>query len=453
MLTLLTMVALMTLQPVETPPLQGALVSRGYSWILDRTGDGFAVYQQVGEACWPDPDSEVLRSTFALELPGAGNLIRLTQDEDQATVYSFDSLEALPWACLNPDRSDRAAVVAIADLMATRYPGFEARGVDFEARRTSILALLPEHPTSTEAFAAAKNLLADLDDAHLELSAEIGGGEQDLVTTEGPTLDSVHRRGGEHPERAWLGSWRTNIQDTVLGGQGHLAANNRILWGRRDGVGYLMVITMGGFDPEDDRATGPLDDALDAAIADFATADAVIIDVSNNRGGYDAIGLRIAGRFADQSRVAYLKKGWGSGVAYQNVEVRPSQRPRYLGPVWLLTSDITVSAGETFTQAMLALPNVTQAGTGTRGAFSDQTPAPMANGWRFAMPMEIYVNPQGQPLEGRGLAPKERIELYPTDNLDNGHALAVLDLMSRLRASATPTLSPFNRPLHEGQNP
>lgn len=436
MLTFLPMAALMILPPVEMPPRQEILASRGYSWILERTGDEITIYQHAGEACWPDPDSEILKSTFALELPSAGNLIRLTQDEDQATVYSFDPLEALPSTCQDPDRSDRAAVVAIAHLMATRYPGFEARGVDFESRRTSVLAMLADQPSSAEAFAAAESLLTDLTDAHLELSAEIGGVDQVLVTTEGPTLDSIRMRGGEHPERGWLGVWRTNIEQNVLAGRSHVSANNRILWGMRDGIGYLMVITMGGFDPEDDLATGPLDDALDEAMAEFATADAVIIDVSNNRGGYDAMALRIAGRFADQSRVAYLKKGWGSGVAYQPIEVRPSQRARYLGPVWLLTSDITVSAAETFTQAMRVLPNVTQAGTATRGAFSDQTSVPMANGWQFAMPMEIYVDPQGEPLEGRGLPPKELIKLYPTDNLDNGHALAVLDLMSRLRASS-----------------
>lgn len=39
-----------------------------------------------------------------------------------------------------------------------------------------------------------------------------------------------------------------------------------------------------------------------------------------------------------------------------------------------MTSDITVSAGETFSQMMRVLPNVTPAGSTKRGAFSDQIP-------------------------------------------------------------------------------
>ena len=106
--------------------------------------------------------------------------------------------------------------------------------------------------------------------------------------------------------------------------------------------------------------------------------------------------------------------------------------PRFTGPVYVVTSDITVSAGETFSQMMTVLPNVTHAGTRTRGAFSDQSPVVLANCWRFAMPMELYVDPQGHPLEGRGLTPQVRIDLYPEGDLDHGHAKAVKALMRQL---------------------
>ena len=421
----------LTAAAAQDPVLQ----SRGYSWIVDRTVGGFKLYQEVGGACWPDPDGESLQPALALELRGDGQLVRLSEDRDQATIYSFAPILQLPAGCAHPDTSDRAAVVAIAALMATRYPGFEARHMDFGARRKAIFDLLPDQPTPAQAFAAAEGLLAGLADAHLELSAEIDGVEHALEVSEGLTLDAIHARKSNRSERDWLKTWRSGVQQTILGGHGHVAANDRIFWGVQDGIGYLTIVTMGRFDPDDDSATAPLDEALDQAVAAFAYTRAVIVDVSNNRGGYDAVSLHIAGRFADRTHVAYQKRGWGSDVAYQSLEVRPSNRARYLGPVWLLTSDITVSAGETFTQAMSVLPNVIHAGTETRGAFSDQTSIPLANGWQFAMPMEAYLDPEGRSLEGHGLRPQERIELYPPDNLDQGHARAVLRLMARLRHS------------------
>lgn len=423
---------LQTSGPTAAP--EGTYRSRGYGWIIDRSATGFSLFHEAGAQCWPDPDgAEAMAPALAAAQPLSGGGVALSEAGDpDATRYLFDPLPALPAACSDAHTNPRAAVVAIADLMLQRYPGFEARGVDFALRRQAVLADLPANPSPEAAFAAAEALLRGLDDAHLELSAEIGGETRTLAVSEGATLDAVNRRGGERPERAWLNHWREGVEDEILGGRGEATANNRIFWGLRDGVGYLAILTMGGFDPEDDADTTALDAALDRAMAVFSGAETVVVDVSNNRGGYDAVSRRIGARFADRPRVAYLKRAWGSGAPAQAVEVRPWDGARYLGPVWLLTSDITVSAGETFSQMMRVLSNVTAAGAPTRGAFSDQTPVALANGWRFAMPMELYVDPDGKPLEGRGLPVEAPIDLYPAQDLDGGHARAVSALMDRL---------------------
>ena len=420
--------------PVEAGGQDGVYRARGYGWVLDRRTGTPAVYHLAGFACWPEPDVESLSGMFDRAIPRPDGSVGLTEaDGDQATVYVFDRLSFLPAACTQETTTDWSAVMGVADLMQAHYPGFEARGVDFSERRATVLGALSARPTSAVAFAAAEALLAGLNDPHIELSAEIDGEDRELAASEGRTLDAVHARGGYRPERTWLGAWRTGVETTILGGQGHVAANNRVFWGVRDGVGYLTVLTMGGFDPEDDAALAPLDAALDEAMAAFAGTRAVIVDVSNNRGGYDAVSRRIAARFTDRPRTAYLKRARGEGLEWQVIEARPSERARYLGPVWLLTSDITVSAGETFTQMMRVLPNVTHAGAATRGALSDQTPVTLGNGWRFAMPMEAYADPTGRLLEGRGLEPEVRLDLYPAADLDHGHARAVSALMRRLR--------------------
>ena len=114
-----------------------------------------------------------------------------------------------------------------------------------------------------------------------------------------------------------------------------------------------------------------LDAALDEAVASFQGARAVIVDVTNNRGGYDGIAQHIAGRFTETRRLAYTKIGFGAqGVEPQPFHVEPSARVRYTGPVYLLTSDVTLSAAEIFSLYMRALPNVVHVGDTTRGAFS-----------------------------------------------------------------------------------
>lgn len=174
---------------------------------------------------------------------------------------------------------------------------------------------------------------------------------------------------------------------------------------------------MGAFNKEaspDDPVT--LDAALDEALAAFQGLPGVIVDVTNNRGGYDAISLRIASRFADRRRLAFTKRPVGARGDFQRFYVEPSDRRRYLGKVALLTSDVTVSAGETFTLAMRTLPNVTQIGGRTRGALSDQLVKPLPNGWILTLPAEMYRDPQGRSQEGVGISPEQIIPPFDPDH-------------------------------------
>jgi carboxyl-terminal processing protease len=223
------------------------------------------------------------------------------------------------------------------------------------------------------------------------------------------------------------------VLDTVLQGKGHRAANDKLLWGRAGDVGYLNLLSMGGFGATRGDTTA-LDAALDDAIAAFDGARAVIVDISNNDGGGDRIAQHIAGRFADALRLAYTKIGFGAqSVEPQPFHVEPSKRARYLGPVYLLTSDITLSAAEVFALYMRALPNVTHVGGTTRGAFSDMITKPLPNGWTLLMSAEVYRDPAGENYEVRGLPPQVKREVFPPDDLTGGHARAVRGLMDEIR--------------------
>jgi len=424
-------------QPVAAE-LRGAWKSRGYGWIVLFGPEGAQLFQTVGEACYPDPrrepDPDGIMALWRAEGQGT---ITLTGSQD-GTRYLFDKLPNLPTPCIaaagwTPDR----IVAFAADTFAAYYPRSAERKLDWTARKAAALAMVGPNASDAQLWAALSSLIAGLDDPHVELHGMVDGSRRDLEPGESPTLNRVHAADPQGEEKAWLQAYREGILTGILQGRGRQAANNRIFWGRVDDIGYLNIVTMGAFArnaaPDDPR---PLDAVLDEAMAAFSGARAVIVDVSNNRGGYDTIGQRIAARFAAQPRAAYAKVPVGGKVPPQPVKVEPASAASFTGPVYLVTSDITVSAGETFTLMMKALPNVVQVGGVTRGAFSDQLPKPLPNGWTLALPAELYKGPDGQDLEGRGIVPELPLAIFPENDLANGHAKALVDLIAKIRQGA-----------------
>lgn len=415
--------------------LRGAWKSRGYGWIVQFGPDGAQLFQTAGEACYPDPrrepDPDGVLNQWRPEGQGA---ISLTGDPD-GTRYMFDRLPNVPNACISaagwtPDR----IVAFAADTFTELYP---RPGIDWKARKAAGLAKVSPTATEFQLWTALSDLLAGLDDPHVELHGMVDGARRDLEPGDAPTLMRVRAADAAGDEKAWLQAYRDGILTQVLQGKGRQAGNNRVFWGRVDDIGYLNLVTMGAFArnaaPDDPR---PLDAILDEAMAAFAGAKAVIVDVSNNRGGYDTISARVAGRFADASHLAYSKVGVGAKAPLQPVRVEPASGARFTGPVYLVTSDVTVSAGETFTLMMKALPNVKQVGGTTRGAFSDQMPKPLPNGWALGLPVEVYKGPKGEDLEGRGLAPDTPMAVFPENDLNGGHAKVIQALMQKIREDA-----------------
>lgn len=417
------------------PELNGAWRSRGYGWIVQFGPEGAQLFQTAGGACYPDPrrepDPDGVLSQWRAEGQG---VISLTGDPT-GTRYMFDRLPNLPTTCIaaaawTPDR----IVAFTADTFAELYPRSAERGLDWPARRAKALALVGPTSTDFQLWTALSGLLEGLDDPHVELHGMVDGARRDLKPGESPTLTRVRATDPQGDEKAWLQAYRDGILTQVLEGRGRQTANNRIFWGRVGDIGYLNLVTMGAFarntPPDDPR---PLETALDEAMAAFSGARAVIVDVSNNRGGYDTISQRVAARFADQPRLAYSKIGVGAKSSPQPVRIEPANGQRFTGPVYLVTSDVTVSAGETFTLMMKALPNVKQVGATTRGAFSDQLPKPLPNSWAVALPAELYKGPKGEDLEGRGMAADMPLDVFPENDLAGGHAKAIQALIAKIR--------------------
>lgn len=427
------------------PDLRGAWASRGYGWILQVKEDGL-VRHQDGVQCYAFPEETRSMSAmasveyrYARLLPGGEAAIFQLLNGDTNVV--FDRLEALPERCSAPmDATPTAVMEEFLAAFDTHYAFFDRRLEDRAGRAAALRTQVHDGMPDAELWDALAGFMHGLSDSHTKLIGDVNGERRRQQDGQGETLPFLRRTGGETP---WLIALIEQAR-SQLGESAVQTLNDRLLWGviepepgRR--VGYLQLFVMGGFTDRTDFATDAwaeaemeaFNAALDEAFAAFEGADQVIVDLSNNRGGWDRVAKTLPGRFTDAAFVGFTTQTRGSGLEPFPHVIEPASGPRFTGPVTLLTSDVTVSGGELATLAFRQLPNVTHAGTPTRGSFSTPLAKPLPNGWLLELSNEIFAAPDGTVFEETGIAPELVLEVYPADAPVEGHWRAVRALAAR----------------------
>lgn len=418
--------------------VRGVWQSRGYGRILEIDEHGVTQYE-IGDSCYRPDRSEGAMSamdsigySFFRMLPGETSAIfQLTRGD---TNVVFDRLESLPEACLVQASADPDDVAeAFLDAFERHYAFFDSRPPGHEARARRTRDLLTPGMSDAQLWDALGAYMEGLSDSHTKLIGEVDGESRRIQDGQGHTLPRV--RGSEGGETGWLVGLIDQTKQR-LGESAHHTGSDRIIWGLIDGrIGYLQVFQMGGFTGREDFGSEAWTQAemaefnriMDEAFSEYAEAnvEAVILDLSNNRGGWDKIAKAIPGRFTDREYTGFTTAARGSGLAPFPHVIEPSNGPRFLGPVYLMTSDVTVSGGELATLALRQNPRVTQVGTTTRGSFSTPLAKRLPNGWLLELSNEVFAAPDGSVYEERGIAPHEVIEIYPADAPIEGHGAAI----------------------------
>lgn len=428
------------------PAVRGAWRSRGYGWVLAIDVASVVRYQQ-GDVCYAAPVGEGPLSEMASAsyryfrlLPGGQSAIFQLLDGDTNVV--FDRLPSLPQGCTDrPDASPAAVAAAFLDHFERHYAFFDLRPPGFAARAERMKAAITPGLDDDALWQAFGRFMEGLSDSHTKLIRRTERGTERIQDGQGTTLPRIRETLGES-------QWLTGLIDATrrnLGDSARQAGGGRILWGTIDGrVGYLQLFVMGGFTDRSDFASAAwaeaemaaLNTALDEAFASFQGLDAVIVDLSNNRGGWDRVAKALPGRFTNHAYVGFTTQTWGSGLAPFPNKIEPAKGPRFVGPVYLMTSDVTVSGGELATLAFRGLDQVVQVGSTTRGAFSTPLAKPLPNGWLLELSNEVFAAPDGTVFEERGLAPDIELAIYPADDPVGGHWLAVRAVADRAIAAA-----------------
>ena len=416
---------------------QGVWQSRANGWILDVDGDGITRWQDAPGACYRADQGGANAATMgAIEYryvtPEADGAQAVFQYLPGDTPTRFDRLPALPDRCsIDAPASETALFDLFTGIIARHYGFLAERHVDWNALVTAARPLVHDGMGEAALFEVMGGMVEALGDSHTKLIAQIDGERRRAQGGLGETLPTVRAGMGEG---AWLGALVEQLQGEVLDPGSRMLAGGRMIAGTmaQGRIGYIQVFTMGGF-VEDYEAGSPewaaaeiaaFDGAMDEILGDLAGTEALVLDLSNNRGGYDVIARRLAERLTDRSYLAYTVTNTGGGepVPYV-IDVAPA--PRYAGPVYLLTSDVTVSGGELATLALRQNPRVTQAGGTTRGSFSTPLAKPLPNGWYLELSNEAFRAPDGTHYEGRGIAPQWPVEVYPPSNPVGGHGTAL----------------------------
>ena len=344
--------------------------------------------------------------------PGSDNDHKRITTPSGLSSIVIERIAELPTVCTPPTANTPLnSFEVFARTFAEQYISFDLRHVDWERSVLEQRKKITARTTPTELFKVLSAMIAPLTDIHTGIEAPKLKREFDPEMR--PGTDRV---------------MQGNIERFAKGGRKQLASitNRRYLNGRvvgfcrgqwqyglvADGVGYLRILQFGDYARGGpDRDIRALNGALDKILGNRALR-ALIIDVRLSFGGDDRLGLAIAGRLTAKEYMAYSIQARSDPTVpnrytpAQGVMVRPGKQPLYVGPIVELIGPVTMSAAETFTQALMErTPRVLRVGENTQGVFCDPLERHLPNGWRFDLPNAVYRTSDGRAFDVIGIPP------------------------------------------------
>jgi hypothetical protein len=411
---------------------EGTWASDGYGLVFEIEGDALVSWEVTKVSC--------LESTTATSVPappgalgafrvnGEPSTLVLLPDDDPgrmrihmngaASDIVAHRVEEKPSVCGNPRPSGPRFVFDVfAETWAEHYPFFSMRDADWGAIVSRNRARVTDDTAPQELFAVLEAMIAPFEDAHTFLRA-----------------DSLDRRfSGSRKSPSWVErSERERAYGMVakhLAGPLRSFCEGQLEFGMLEqNVGYLRLRSFSDYHTDGTFESGlaALDSALDQIFAEAGSWSGLVIDVRINNGGADPYGLAIAGRLTSREYLAYAKEARNDPAAptrwtaEQPSLVIPASRPGFRGPVVELIGIQSVSAAETFTQALLhRRPEVIRVGENTQGVFSDVLVRKLPNGWRFGLPNERFLT-DGRSYDGTGIAPDVTVLSFTPEGLASG---------------------------------
>jgi len=297
-----------------------------------------------------------------------------------------------------------------------RYPFFELRNVDWKEQYDTYRPKVTRETSDEELFDIFCEMLAPLNDGHVELIAKAWGRRKKRYFSP----EKKPRFWQEFTSREIKELFKTTEKTLVARGFGRPTETQAWMlhYCRSRAFGYIRILELEGVKKR------TLTAALDKISRDFNELDGVIIDIRNNPGGEDSTAITIINRFSDRKRVAFRRKtkigpGEDDYTSVKTWHIEPQGDSQFTRPVVLLTCDSVFSGGEAFALAIKQLPHVTIIGDHTNGIFSYQLEKKLPNGWDYRLSYQKYFSADMVCYEGKGVPVDIKLLNKKTD-IENG---------------------------------
>jgi hypothetical protein len=428
--------------------LDGVWQSQGYGNVYEIRGSTLRAFEVSTRTCVPGFAAKRLsiaipgREATFKERGGGMFFIGSGIDSDHKTLnhpdglskIRIDRLPRMPALCDPPTQNTPLGNFEVfSRTFSEHYIAFDLKRIDWDKVVTDYRSKITPQTTPAQLFDIFEAMIKPFADIHTGIGA--------------PTLkrefDAPLRPGTDRVVKGGIDRFATKgrrelfaVTDRIyLHGPLRKFCRDQIQYGHiNDTTGYLRILSFGDYARHGHDSTA-LDSALDQIFSD-GTLQALVIDVRLSFGGDDRLGLVIASRLATGEYLAYSIQARADPVerdkwtAADSVFVRPAARPGFRGPVVELIGPITMSAAETFTQALMSrTPHVTRIGESTQGVFCDSLGRRLPNEWTFALPNAVYRTAEGASFDVQGIPPDIRVPVFADDDVaagrDPGMAMAV----------------------------
>jgi carboxyl-terminal processing protease len=444
--------------------LWGVWREPGYGRVLIIGEKGYDLYHETRILCYRDAETvdAPLSSRYALYdlSPDGAKLTLYFHDLGASTRLfqnheRFERMSSLPAGCtpsLKEPRFERPSFIfdLFWQTFADHYAFFDERGVNWHRVREEFRPRVRDQMTPSELFDLFSEMLTPLNDGHVTLylgqERRFSPGRNSLLPLlrrEFDRLKTAQDFGG------FVGAWvdsQKRAASAFVRGEIRKAANDTIWWGHvDDDIGYVNIYLLTNFIANATWANRAqqlaiVDDALEEMLVAFRDKRAILLDLTHNQGGFDAAGDLIAGRFADRARPVLTVQPFRTADANaETVTVVPSARTRFTKPVFVLTSEVTVSAGEGLVAMLRAFPHVTHIGQRTRGYLSGILNKPLSASLAVSVTNQVIRTPDGHAYEASGISPQIAVDVFPADNVLGGYPLALQKAGDLIRAALAKT--------------
>lgn len=420
--------------------VNGTWESIGCGWILQiKDSTEYTFYDETSLSCLPSQQGDLSDLKTSLSLKN--DTLSLLKG---VITYRFIRAQQLPKLCCKdiPENKKGDPVYnfeVFAETVKEHYVFMDLNHINWPELLAQQKSKLSNSSSNADLYLTIEETLGKLNDNHAYIEAS------DAVAESIEKLSAEKEASSGDISLPEYGDFQ--VADKVV--ENHLVENMTkdswlINWGKlTNDIGYIQVKAMWLYAdlniPKDlidelgfvdayveifnkmyegeyiEKEVQAVSKIMDNVMSDLSDMKSIVIDVRFNGGGQDAVSFEILRRFIPQKlQVATEKLRAGNGFSPTLSLYIQGTDKAYTKPVYVLTSQQSSSAAESFAIATLSMKNVKRIGSATDGAISTALEKTLPNGWAFSISNEVFMDNQGKSYENTGIPVDFELN-YPDD--------------------------------------